>query len=83
VAVVVALADIKADLPNWPDDVVDQWVLKLANQSGMGWPPPDPMEGHRWEPLLTHLSPGGRTSRGLSKRATAVSTSFPWMLDGR
>jgi hypothetical protein len=54
VAVVVALADIKADLPNWPDDVVDQWLLKLANQSGMGWPPPDPMEGHRWELLLTH-----------------------------
>jgi hypothetical protein len=50
----VALPDIKADLPDWPNDVVDQWLLKLANQSGMGWPPPDPMAGHRWELLLTH-----------------------------
>jgi hypothetical protein len=54
VAVVIALADIKADLPGWPDDVIDQWLLKFANQTGMGWPPPDPMTGHRWELLLTH-----------------------------
>jgi hypothetical protein len=50
----IALEDIKASFPNWPDDVVDQWLLKLANQSGMGWPPPDPMDGHRWSLLLTH-----------------------------
>jgi hypothetical protein len=42
------LQDIKKDLPGWPDDVIDQWLLKLANQSGMGWPPPNPMTGHRW-----------------------------------
>jgi hypothetical protein len=35
------LQDIKKDLPDWPDDVIDQWLLKLANQTGMGWPPPD------------------------------------------
>lgn len=50
----IALGNIKASFPNWPDDVVDQWLLKLANQSGMGWPPPDPMEGRRWSLLLTH-----------------------------
>jgi hypothetical protein len=50
----VSLDDIKSDFPDWPDDVIEQWLLKFANQSGMGWPPPDPMTGHRWELLLTH-----------------------------
>jgi hypothetical protein len=50
----VSLQDIKSDFPNWPDDVVDQWLLKLANQPGMGWPPPDPMSGYRWDLILTH-----------------------------
>jgi hypothetical protein len=50
----VAITDIKADLPDWPDDVIEQWLLKFANQSEMSWPPPDPMEGHRWEILITH-----------------------------
>jgi len=48
----VALADIKADLPDWPDDVVDQWLLNLANQEGMGWPPPIPFNGHRWQYII-------------------------------
>jgi hypothetical protein len=48
------LQDIRGDFPDWPDDVIDQWLLKFANQHGMGWPPPDPMTGHRWELLLTH-----------------------------
>jgi hypothetical protein len=50
----VALQDIKADLPGWPDDVIEQWLLKFANQPEMGWPPPDPIGGHRWGILLTH-----------------------------
>ena len=48
----VALADIKADLPNWPDDVLDQWLLTLANQQGMSWPPPTPFNGHRWQYII-------------------------------
>jgi len=47
------LQDIKKDLPDWPDDVIDQWLLKLANQPGMGWPPSEPLTG-RWKLLLTH-----------------------------
>lgn len=47
------LQDIKKDLPDWPDDVIDQWLLKLANQTGMGWPPSEPLTG-RWKLLLTH-----------------------------
>ncbi|MBN8993027.1 MAG: hypothetical protein J0H42_32745 [Rhizobiales bacterium] len=50
----VSLQDIKSDFPEWPDDVIEQWLLKLANQPAMGWPPPDPTDGHRWELLLTH-----------------------------
>ncbi len=46
-------ADIKADLPNWPDDVLDQWLLKLANRGpDTGWPPPEDLEGHAWENIL-------------------------------
>jgi hypothetical protein len=52
----VDLADIKADLPNWPDDVIDQWLLKLANRGAdTGWPPPEPLGVHAWKYLL-----GGR-----------------------
>lgn len=50
----ITLQDIKADLPFWPDDVIDQWLLNFANQPEMGWPPSIPMTGHRWHLLLTH-----------------------------
>jgi hypothetical protein len=50
----VSPLDIKSDFPNWPDDIIEQWLLKFANQPEMSWPPPDPMEGHRWEILITH-----------------------------
>ena len=50
----ITLQDIKLDFPDWPDDVIEQWLLKFANQPEMGWPPPDPMEDHRWGLLLTH-----------------------------
>jgi hypothetical protein len=49
-------ADINADLPDWPDDVVDQWLLKLANRGpDTGWPPPNVLDGHAWKYIL-----GGR-----------------------
>jgi hypothetical protein len=49
----VDLADIKADLPNWPDDVIDQWLLKLANRGAdTGWPPPEPLGNHGWKYIL-------------------------------
>ncbi|MDE5443193.1 hypothetical protein GWG65_17390 [Bradyrhizobium sp. CSA207] len=47
------MQDIKKNLPDWPDDVIDQWLLKLANQTGMSWPPSEPLTG-RWKLLLTH-----------------------------
>jgi len=28
----VSLRDIKSDFPNWPDDVIEQWLLKFVNQ---------------------------------------------------
>lgn len=28
----VSLADIKKDLPEWPDDVIEQWLLYFANE---------------------------------------------------
>jgi hypothetical protein len=49
----VDLATIKADLPHWPDDIIDQWLLKLANRgSDTGWPPPEPLDGHAWKYIL-------------------------------
>jgi hypothetical protein len=46
------LADIKNDLPKWPDDVIDQWLLYLANRSDTGWPPPEPLGDHPWTHIL-------------------------------
>jgi hypothetical protein len=52
----VSLYDVKFDFPGWPDDVIEQWPLKFANQPEMemDWLPPDPMDGHRWKILITH-----------------------------
>jgi hypothetical protein len=50
----VSLADIKSDLPHWPDEVIESWLFWLANRStdDTGWPPPEPL-GHRgWAPIL-------------------------------
>jgi hypothetical protein len=51
----VTVADIKKDLPDWPDDVVDQWLVYFANEPDGGWPPPNPLGDHRWSRLF-----GGR-----------------------
>jgi hypothetical protein len=51
----VDVADIKKDLPNWPDDVIDQWLFYFANEPDCGWPPPEPLGDHRWKGIL-----GGR-----------------------
>lgn len=51
----VAVADIKKDLPAWPEDVIEQWLHYFANEPDCGWPPPDPLGGHRWSGIL-----GGR-----------------------
>ncbi len=50
----VTLSDIKADLPAWPDDVIEGWLLKFANQPDMGWPPPASLGSHRWALLITN-----------------------------
>jgi hypothetical protein len=47
--------DIQKDLPRWPQDVIEQWLLYFANEPDGGWPPPDPLGNHRWNGLL-----GGR-----------------------
>jgi hypothetical protein len=49
------VADIQKDLSDWPEDVIDQWLLYFANEADGGWPPPDPLGHHRWSRLL-----GGR-----------------------
>jgi hypothetical protein len=51
----VTLADIKNELPAWPDDVIHQWLHYFANEPDCGWPPPEPLGDHRWSRLL-----GGR-----------------------
>jgi len=50
----VSLADIKNDLPAWPDDVIEQWLLYLADRDDTGWPPPDPLGHHPWTYILGH-----------------------------
>lgn len=48
----VSLADIKNDLPRWPDEVIELWLLHLANRTDTGWPPPDPLGSHPWAYIL-------------------------------
>jgi hypothetical protein len=48
----VSVADIKKDLPEWPDDVIEQWLLYFANEPDCGWPSPEPLGDHRWAGLL-------------------------------
>jgi hypothetical protein len=36
--VMVELADIKKDLPEWPDELIDEWLVYLANRED--WPAP-------------------------------------------
>ena len=50
----VELTDIKKDLPNCPDEVIEEWLVYLANRDDTGWPPPDPLTGS-WAAIL-----GGR-----------------------
>jgi hypothetical protein len=47
-----SLEDIKHDLPEWPDDVIDQWLLNLARRPDLGWPPPDPFGFSSWKYIL-------------------------------
>lgn len=48
----VTLADIKNDLPSWPDGVISQWLFHLAQRADTGWPPPDPLGHHSWAFIL-------------------------------
>ena len=49
----IELATIKADLPDWPDEVIELWLLKLANRgSDTGWPPPEPFGESAWKHIL-------------------------------
>jgi hypothetical protein len=47
-----SVADIKKDLPNCPDEVIDDWLHYFANEPDCGWPPPDPLGDHRWAGIL-------------------------------
>jgi hypothetical protein len=49
---VVTAADIKKDIPNFPDEVIAMWLLPLANQPTTGWPPPNPFGSSRWKWIL-------------------------------
>ena len=55
-AAMVAITDIKKDLPNWPLTILDDWLLYFANEPDLKWPPPEPLGAHRWSRIL-----GGRS----------------------
>src|SRR5258707_14712497 len=48
----VSPADIKNDLPSWPDGVIGQWLFHLTNRDDTGWPPPSPLGYHPWAFIL-------------------------------
>jgi len=43
------IAQLRADLPMCPDDVITTWLLEFAKEDG--WPPPQPLNGP-WARLL-------------------------------
>lgn len=44
---------VQNDLPDWPADVIRQWLLVYA-QGTAGWPPPDPLTPEsRWKGLIS------------------------------
>ncbi|WP_162925871.1 hypothetical protein [Isoalcanivorax indicus] len=45
------IKQVSKDLPNFPDDVINQWIGYYAESEG--WPPPAPLEG-RWKGLLAN-----------------------------
>jgi hypothetical protein len=49
---IFSVKDIQDDLPEWPDDVIDQWLVYFANEPDLGWPPPEPFDNHRWGRIL-------------------------------
>jgi hypothetical protein len=51
----VSVTDIQKDLPDWPEDIIEQWLHYFSNEPDCGWPPPEPLDNHRWSRLL-----GGR-----------------------
>ncbi len=48
----VSLDQIQADLPEWPLDVLEQWLLFHANDKKLVWPPPDPLGDNYWKNLI-------------------------------
>jgi hypothetical protein len=50
----VTLEQVKADLPTWPDDLLEEWLVYLANRDDTGWPPPNPLGDHAWAFILGH-----------------------------
>jgi hypothetical protein len=45
------MKQIAKDLPNFPDDIILQWIGYFAESEG--WPPPEPLKG-RWLSLLSN-----------------------------
>ena len=41
----VTLEEIRKDLPDWPDEVISEWLVYLSNREDTGWPPPTPFTG--------------------------------------
>src|SRR5689334_23380005 len=66
----VTAQQIKADLPGWPDQVIQEWLLRLANRSDTGWPPPADVNFHAWGPILGY-------------RPLSWWKNVSWKLEGR
>jgi hypothetical protein len=65
------IKQVSKDLPNFPDDVIDQWIGYYAESEG--WPPPIPLEG-RWKGLLANKDLEYWSSLSWSKEVIYPST---------
>jgi len=45
--------EIKELLPNWPEDVIEQWLVPHSEREELGWPPPDNIQESGWYYVLS------------------------------
>jgi hypothetical protein len=76
----VSLADMKRDLPHWPDEVIELWLFYLANRGDTGWPPPEPLGRHAWAAILGFRSPSWW--REVSWKREKIDCSFSNLCQG-
>lgn len=69
-------ADLRKDLPSWPEEVLEQWILPFANDDNYGWSPFRGTAKPRWR----YLIPAGLSfadTASISWSKSSIETRLP------